>query len=86
VIRSASSTFASLRSKCSNEDGREKLGLLCLEIRFGHDAFVLPTWQETVRERYRRWPGEWTFWVRSRNYPQLEAWYRRQWEELGVAG
>lgn len=42
------------------------------------------TWQETLRERYRRFPGEWSFWVRSRNYPQLEAWYGRQWGVLDL--
>ena len=45
----------------------------------------LPTWQETLLGLYRRFPGEWDFWVRSLNYPQLEEWYRWQWEGL-IAG
>ncbi len=45
---------------------------------------AFPTWQETVLRLYRRFPGEWDFWVRSLNYPQLEEWYRRQWESLGI--
>ena len=45
---------------------------------------ALATWQETLRGRCRRFPGGWSFWARSYNYPQLEAWYRRQWEELGL--
>lgn len=67
---------------------REMVAFVDSALNRGWEEFgpILPTWQETVRERYRRWPGEWTFWVRSLNYPQLEAWYRRQWEELGVAG
>lgn len=64
---------------------RDLIAIVDDSLNRGWEEFgpILPTWQETVRQRYLRWPGDWTFWVRSLNYPQLEPWYRRQWDELG---
>jgi hypothetical protein len=66
---------------------REVVAMVDSSLNRGWEEFgpVLSTWQETVRQRYRKYPGDWTFWVRSLNYPQLEAWYRRQWDALGLA-
>ena len=64
---------------------REVIALLDASLNRGGELLgpILPTWQETLRERRRRFPGEWTFQVRSLNYPQLPEWYRRQWDALG---
>lgn len=63
---------------------REVIALLDVSLNRGGEILgpILPTWQETLRERRRRFPGEWTFQVRSLNYPQLPEWYRRQWDAL----
>ena len=65
---------------------REMIAMIDGSLNLGWEEFgpALSTWQETLRQRYLRFPGEWSFWVRSLNYPQLEAWYRRQWEALGL--
>ena len=65
---------------------RELIALIDASLNRGWEVFgpALSTWQETLRQRCLRYPGEWSFWVRSYNYPQLAAWYRRQWEELGL--
>lgn len=65
---------------------REIIAMIDGSLNLGWEEFgpALSTWQETLRQRYLRIPGEWSFWVRSLNYPQLEAWYRRQWEALGL--
>mgnify|MGYP000922337703 FL=1 len=65
---------------------REMVAVIDGALNLGGEEFgpALSTWQETLRGRYRKYPGEWSFWVRSLNYPQLEAWYRRQWEELDL--
>ena len=67
---------------------REVIAIVDSSLNRGWEEFgpVLSTWQETVRQRYLKWPGDWSFWVRSLNYPHLETWYRRQWHELGLAG
>ncbi len=65
---------------------RDVIAMIDTSLNLGWEEFgpVLSTWQETVRQRYLKWPGDWSFWVRSLNYPDLEAWYRRQWKELGL--
>jgi len=64
---------------------REVIALLDASLNRGGEVLgpILPTWQETLRERRRRFPVEWTFRVCSLNYPQLPEWYRREWDALG---
>ena len=65
---------------------REVIAMIDGALNRGWEEFgpALSTWQETLRQRYLRYPGDWSFWVRSLNYPQLEAWYQRQWERLDL--